>query len=128
MARLLLLLAAVGGARAFSSLPKEVPTRMTYGAVTHPAVGSNALPPAGYRAKAGSGPCMCRGSGMGLDSCGELCCANSPFTATDPSSNDYFGKGGHRTDANLCWEALPSTVTRITLMASGIGCSTTGVQ
>jgi hypothetical protein len=119
--KLLLLLGAAGGARAFSSLPKEVPTRMTYGAVTHPVVGSNALPPAGYRAKAGSGPCMCRGGGRGLDSCGELCCANSPFTATDPSSGDYFGNGGHRTDANLCWEADPNRVIPNAAGAGGWG-------
>ena len=54
---------------------------------------------------------MCRRSGWGLDSCGKLCCARSPYTATDPSNKYFFGKHPNptaRTDANLCWEALPS--------------------
>ena len=74
-------------------------------------VGQNAEAPVGYVAKASSGPCMCRRSGWGLDSCGKLCCARSPYTATDPSNKYFFGKHPNptaRTDANLCWEALPS--------------------
>merc|ERR1711871_328574 len=66
--------------------------------------GSNKNPPMGYSAKAGSGPCRCRGSGYGLDSCGELCCAHSPYTDPDPNGKYYFGKGGTRTSANLCYE------------------------
>ena len=78
---------------------------------SYPMVGQNAEAPVGYVAKASSGPCMCRRSGWGLDSCGKLCCARSPYTATDPSNKYFFGKHPNptaRTDANLCWEALPS--------------------
>ena len=39
---------------------------------TWPIVESNGNPPPGYVAKSGSGPCQCRGSGFGLESCGEL--------------------------------------------------------
>ena len=83
-----------------------IETRTSSG--SYPKVGPNALPPAGYKAKSGSGPCKCRGSGTGLDSCGKLCCANSPWSATDPSSSYYFAKhpfASRRTAANLCWEA-----------------------
>ena len=52
-------------------------------------------------------PCVCRGSGYGLDSCGELCCAHSPYTDPDPNGKYYFGKGGTRTSANLCYENIP---------------------
>ncbi len=39
---------------------------------------SNLFPPAGYYCPKGCGTCKCGGSGSGLDSCGELCCASSP--------------------------------------------------
>ena len=46
--------------------------------------GANLAAPPGYTPKAGSGPCRCDqsgpNSGMGLKSCGALCCANSPLT------------------------------------------------
>merc|ERR1719461_869902 len=59
---------------------------------TLPIVGSNKNPPVGYEAKSGSGRCRCTGNGRGLNSCGELCCDNSPYTSTDPSSSYYFKK------------------------------------
>jgi hypothetical protein len=46
--------------------------------------GSNRAPPPGYVAKEGAVHCRCIGSGIGLDSCGELCCAASPYTDPDP--------------------------------------------
>ena len=93
------------------SPPADVELIETRSTGSYPMVGQNAEAPAGYIAKAGSGPCMCRRSGWGLDSCGKLCCARSPYTATDPSNKYFFGKHPNptaRTDANLCWEALPS--------------------
>merc|ERR1712072_1611100 len=69
--------------------------------------GSNMAPPEGYMAKAGSGPCRCRGSGFGLDSCGSLCCAASPYTDPDPSGQYYYGNNGN-TAADMCYEPLPS--------------------
>ena len=65
---------------------------------------SNSDPPDGFKAKAGSGPCKCQGSGIGLDSCGSLCCADSPYTSTDPTDKDYFMNGGQKSKANVCWE------------------------
>ena len=93
------------------SPPADVELIETRSTGSYPMVGQNAEPPPGYKAKEGSGPCMCRRSGWGLDSCGKLCCARSPYTATDPSNKYFFGKhpvASQRTDANLCWEALPS--------------------
>merc|ERR1719359_1865883 len=65
--------------------------------------GSNQAPPDGYVAKANSGPCNCRGSGWGLDSCGTLCCAASPYTDPDPNGQYYYEKGG-RTIDDMCYE------------------------
>merc|ERR550537_1231593 len=68
--------------------------------------GSNQAAPPGYKAKAGSGPCRCRGSGWNLDSCGKLCCKGSPYTDPDPSGKYYFKK--HNANAvledSLCYE------------------------
>ena len=75
---------------------------------------SNTDPPPGFTAKQGSGPCQCTRTGWGLDSCGALCCANSPFTSTDPTDDNYYGNGGYRTVENLCWEeagTFPLTMT-----------------
>merc|ERR1712167_450322 len=68
--------------------------------------GSNQAPPAGYKAKRGSGKCRCRGSGFGLDSCGTLCCAASPFTAPNSDSIHYYKKGGRRSTSNFCYEPI----------------------
>merc|ERR1712205_256237 len=68
--------------------------------------GSNQAPPAGYKAKRGSGKCRCRGSGFGLDSCGTLCCAASPFTAPNSDSIHYYKKGGSRSTSNFCYEPI----------------------
>merc|ERR1719461_1697191 len=73
---------------------------------TLPIVGSNKNPPVGYEAKSGSGRCRCTGNGRGLNSCGELCCDNSPYTSTDPSSSYYFKKGGNGNIFNLCWQHI----------------------
>ena len=73
-----------------------------YGSIAN--LKENSPPPRGYKAKPGSGACRCRGSGYGIDSCGTLCCAASPYTSTDPSSKYYYKKGGSRGIANLCFE------------------------
>ena len=46
--------------------------------------GPNTAAPDGFQEKDGSGRCKCRGNGKGLNSCGGLCCAASPFTAFEP--------------------------------------------
>jgi len=69
-----------------------------------PIVGSNSSPPMGYVAKSGSGPCLCSGNGIGLNSCGELCCASSPFTSTDPDDQYFYQNGGAADISNLCWQ------------------------
>ena len=61
--------------------------------------GPNKAPPAGYKPIAGSGKCMCRGGGNGLDSCGTLCCDASPYTDPDPSGQYYVGTRG-----GMCYE------------------------
>ena len=66
--------------------------------------GPNKKPPPGYVAKPSSGPCRCRGAKTGLDSCGELCCDNSPFTDVNPTGRYYFKNGGTQTKENLCFE------------------------
>ena len=48
-----------------------------FGAV-YPQVRQNALPPNGFVAKVDSAPCQCAGSGLGLHSCGDLCCESKP--------------------------------------------------
>jgi len=65
--------------------------------------GHNKNPPSGYVAKSGSGPCNCRGTGAGLDSCGELCCSKSPWTDPDPTGQYYYGNNGY-TESALCYE------------------------
>lgn len=65
--------------------------------------GSNTLPP-GFVAKPDAQPCRCRGSGHGIDSCGDLCCAASPYTDVDPKGKYYYKKGGSRSLANLCFD------------------------
>lgn len=69
-----------------------------------PSVASNSDPPIGYRAKIGSGPCRCRGNGLGLDACGHLCCDQSPFTSTNPRDSLHYTRGGQGTIDNLCWD------------------------
>ena len=104
------------------SPPADVELIETRSTGSYPMVGQNAEAPPGYRAKEGSGPCMCRRSGWGLDSCGKLCCARSPYTATDPGNKYFFGKhpvASQRTDANLCWEANPNN--RVIPNAAGAG-------
>ena len=49
---------------------------------------SNTCPPAGFYCPAGCGPCSCGSDGMGLHSCGSLCCAHSP-TPADGSNPCY---------------------------------------
>jgi len=67
--------------------------------------GSNKNPPPGYQAKAGAGPCKCGGNGQGLNSCGELCCAASPYTDPDESGTYYYEKGGFASWADArCYE------------------------
>lgn len=39
---------------------------------------------------------------MGLDSCGSLCCAASPYTDPSPSGTYYYAKGG-KTRATMCY-------------------------
>ena len=56
--------------------------------------------PPGYKAKPGSSKCMCRGSGVGLDSCGTLCCAASPYTDPNPAGKYYHGTNKAN---NLCY-------------------------
>jgi len=70
----------------------------------YPIVGSNADPPPGFIAKSGSGPCKCTGNGLGLNSCGNLCCADSPWTSTNPADQYYFANGGQKSLENLCWK------------------------
>lgn len=65
--------------------------------------GNNKAPPRGYVAKADSGPCRCGGSGSGLDSCGQLCCAASPWTDPDPNGANHYAKAG-KTIAAMCYE------------------------
>jgi len=79
------------GAQAQATAPAALPS------------GSNMAAPSGYVAKAGSAQCRCRGSGWGLDSCGSLCCAASPYTDPDPSGKYYYGKNG-KTEADMCYE------------------------
>ena len=76
-----------------------------------PFLTNNRFAPTGYKAKADSGPCQCKDEGFGLDSCGELCCENSPYTATDPQDPFYYMNGGTRSTKNLCWEADSSIST-----------------
>ena len=66
--------------------------------------GPNTAAPDGFQEKDGSGRCKCRGNGKGLNSCGGLCCAASPFTALNPTSKYYYAKGGSKSLANLCYE------------------------
>ena len=47
--------------------------------------GTNQKAPDGYVAIEGAGPCMCRGGGWNLDSCGTLCCRGAPYTDPDPN-------------------------------------------
>ena len=72
--------------------------------------GENKSPPLGYVAKIGSGPCLCTGSGVGLDSCGELCCAASPYTDPDPNGKHYYGNDG-KTMADMCYEKAADQTT-----------------
>ena len=41
---------------------------------------------------------------MGLNSCGKLCCAASPYTDVNPAGTYYYKKGGKESLANLCYE------------------------
>ncbi len=75
-------------------------------AYTLPQLRENSAPPTGYKAKPGSGPCECRGSGYGRDSCGTLCCDASPYTSTIPGNKYYYKNGGNRTTDNLCYEKI----------------------
>uniref|UniRef100_A0A7S1IMM1 MACPF domain-containing protein n=1 Tax=Eutreptiella gymnastica TaxID=73025 RepID=A0A7S1IMM1_9EUGL len=68
--------------------------------------GSNKSPPPGWEAKTGSGACQCKGSGNGLESCGELCCAASPWTDPDPNGEYYYKKGG-KTLEDMCYKRKP---------------------
>jgi len=65
---------------------------------------ANSMPPLGYSAKPGSGPCGCSHNAIGLYSCGDLCCTNSPYTSTDPSHQYYYKNGGTKSLDNLCFE------------------------
>ena len=69
-----------------------------------PLLSKNRFPPPGYVAKDDSGPCECKDEGFGLDSCGELCCENSPYTSTDPKDPTYYMHGGTRSHDLLCWK------------------------
>ena len=69
--------------------------------------GANMAAPPGYKAKPGSSKCMCRGSGVGLDSCGTLCCAASPYTDPNPAGKYYHGTNKAN---NLCYEIRSSSL------------------
>ena len=71
-----------------------------------PQLRENSAPPTGYKAKPGSGPCECRGSGYGRDSCGTLCCDASPYTSTIPGNKYFYRNGGNRNIDNLCYEKI----------------------
>ena len=79
--------------------------------VAIPKLGSNSAAPPGYLPKKGAGKCQCRNSGRGLDSCGELCCFHSPYTASDPNDKFYYGNkdpnNWQRHKDNLCWKQSP---------------------
>ena len=85
-------------------------TLLEIGQGADPTHGANMAAPPGYKAKAGSGKCLCRGSGHGLYSCGTLCCAASPYTDPNPAGQYYFGKAHSRSEANLCYERDSSPV------------------
>ena len=63
--------------------------------------GTNLDAPKGYVAIEGAGPCMCRGGGWNLDSCGKLCCRGSPYTDPDPNGQYYIGKVKH---GRICYK------------------------
>ena len=63
--------------------------------------GTNLDAPDGYVAIEGAGPCMCRGGGWNLDSCGKLCCRGSPYTDPDPNGQYYIGKVKH---GRICYK------------------------
>ena len=68
-------------------------------------LGSNSNPPYGYKAKEGSDECKCEGNGYGLNSCGDLCCGNSPYNSLrEEDKNHYYGGD----ESKLCWERDPS--------------------
>ena len=85
-----------------------------------PKLPANSAAPTGYKPITGSGPCMCRAPHIGLHACGDLCCAASPWTATDPNATgmkiydrNHFYKNGqirsklgfpNNTDGTLCFE------------------------
>ncbi|MDA0713001.1 MAG: hypothetical protein O2897_03330, partial [bacterium] len=70
-----------------------------------PLLKSNAAAPLCWKAKPDSGPCRCTGEGKGLDSCGALCCAASPYTSTIPTDSNYYGGN----PSNLCFERATPT-------------------
>ena len=74
-----------------------------------PLLSKNRFPPPGSVAKDDAGPCECKDEGFGLDSCGELCCENSPYTSTDPKDPAYYMNGGTRSLDNLCWKATENS-------------------
>ena len=66
--------------------------------------GTNLAAPAGYVAIEGAGPCMCRGGGHNLDSCGTLCCYGAPYTDPDPNGQYYIGKSSN---GRICYKPEP---------------------
>ena len=74
-------------------------------AISELRLGSNSDPPYGYKAKEGSGPCECAGSGYGLSSCksddGNLCCGSSPYNSLKKEDKENYYGGD---ESKLCWE------------------------
>lgn len=64
-------------------------------------LGSNSNPPYGYKAKGGSGDCKCTGNGVGINSCGDLCCESSPNNSLIEEDGIQYYDGD---ESKLCWE------------------------
>ena len=89
---------------------------------------SNQFPPKGYYCPNGCQLCRCKGSGIGIDSCGQLCCSKSPTPSdgTNPCykkcPDGYTSKGGG-IDWDKCFPIYNNKGINIINASYGVNCN-----